>query len=351
MNVDTDAPIHLIKGSDEVLVADALGHVIDALVGSGDRSLMLDELGIEQHCDADGNPWITSLIDSAQTPPFLTDRRVVVGRHCSVFSTKDDVAPLVAYLADPMPSTSLVVVWEKDPRPNRGGNRSAVPKSLVDAVTRCGGVVIDTDPGSGKAQSAWLDDHLADAPVQFDASARRLLTEHLGQDLNRLPGLLTTFEGIFGTGAKVTGSDIEPFLGEAGDVAPWDLTDAIDKGDVVVALEVLDRMLVGGGRHPVQIMATLTSHYLRIAQVDDPDVRTEREAADALGLKGSTFPARKALDGARRLGSDRIAEIVGLLADADLDLRGAKAWPPETVMEVLVARLASRSRGGQRLKR
>ena len=32
------------------------------------------------------------------------------------------------------------------------------------------------------------------------------------------------------------------------------------------------------------------------------------------------------------------------LARADLDLRGAKAWPPELVMEVLVARLARLSR-------
>jgi hypothetical protein len=28
------------------------------------------------------------------------------------------------------------------------------------------------------------------------------------------------------------------------------------------------------------------------------------------------------------------------LAQADLDLRGEKAWPPELVMEVLVARLS-----------
>ena len=35
---------------------------------------------------------------------------------------------------------------------------------------------------------------------------------------------------------------------------------------------------------------------------------------------------------------------VGLLAGADLDLRGKQAWPDELVMEVLVARLARLSR-------
>jgi hypothetical protein len=32
------------------------------------------------------------------------------------------------------------------------------------------------------------------------------------------------------------------------------------------------------------------------------------------------------------------------LADADLDLRGRRAWPDELVLEVLVARLARLSR-------
>jgi DNA polymerase-3 subunit delta len=35
-----------------------------------------------------------------------------------------------------------------------------------------------------------------------------------------------------------------------------------------------------------------------------------------------------------------VVRAIGLLAQADLDLRGAKEWPDELVMEVLVARLS-----------
>jgi DNA polymerase-3 subunit delta len=95
-------------------------------------------------------------------------------------------------------------------------------------------------------------------------------------------------------------------------------------------------------------MATLTNHYLRMLRLDDPDVRGEKAAAEVLGIKGSTFPAKKALTGAERLGSDRLAEVVELLARADLDLHGARAWPPDVVVEVLVARLAGRTRAASR---
>ena len=43
-----------------------------------------------------------------------------------------------------------------------------------------------------------------------------------------------------------------------------------------------------------------------------------------------------------------MAEAIGLVADAEVDLKGASAWPAEAVLEVLVARLCrlARARGG-----
>lgn len=346
MEVDPSVPVVIVKGGDDVLLAEKVAQLIDDFVGEDDRSLVLDEFGIDDLALEDGGYSMATVLDALETPPFLSDRRVVVVRHAGVFSTKDAVAPLVAHLTDPLDTNTLLVVWEKDPRPNRSKATSAVPKSLLDAVGAAGGVVVDTAPG--RRTDAWIDDRLADSPLKFDAAARRLVVDHLGTDVGRLPGLLETLLGVFGPGAKVSSEDIAPYLGESGDVLPWELTDAIDGGDVERAMATLDRMLVGGDRHPLQVMATLTNHFLRIARLDDPTIGGEKAAAELLGIKGSTFPAKKALDVARRAGSDRIADSIALLAQADLDLRGTKAWPPELVMEVLVARLAGRNRGSGR---
>jgi DNA polymerase III subunit delta len=338
--VDLAVPIHLVKGDDAVLVGDLVRELVDEAVGGDDRSLVVTDLDAASYEDDQGSSSIGPLVDAAQTPPFLTERRAVVGRNASVFSTADSVEPLVRYLADPLPTTIIVLVWEKGPR--SGARVGAVPKKLADAVTRAGGVVVDTRPGTGKRRTEWLDDHLSDRAVHLDASARARLYDHLGEEVSRLAILLDTFESAFGAGAKLSAEDIEPYLGDAGDVAPWDLTDAIDRGDTQEALGVLGRML-GAGRHPLQVTASLHGHYQRMLRLDGSGVSSDAQAAEMLGMKGSTFPARKALDQARALGSDRIGEFIGLLADADLDLRGAKAWPSELVVEVLVARLASRS--------
>src|SRR5690606_11384903 len=139
--------------------------------------------------------------------------------------------------ADPLPTTSLVLVWS-------GGR---VPKSLVDAVKGCKGAQIDVDPG--RKLAAWAGEQVAAAGLDLDRPALDRLVGWLGDDPQRLVGLLGTLVGAFGAGARLGLADVEPYLGEAGGVPPWELTDALDRGDIAGALAKLRRMTEGGGRH------------------------------------------------------------------------------------------------------
>ena len=313
--------VRIVKGDDPTLLADAVRRVVGELVRDGDRGLMVEELSGEEYEPA-------AVADAAQTPPFLTDRRIVVARGANRFSA-DELGPIVTYLADPLDSTELVLEW--------GGGR--IPKALLDAVKRAGGEVDDASAPTGRDRQEWLEAQIREAGVSLDGAAKKLLLERLGDDVSRVGGVLATLEATYGT-TKLGADDVEPFLGEAGAVPPWELTDAIDRGDTAGALERLHRMTGAGERHALQVMATLTAHYARILRLDGADATDEKAAAALLGLKGSTFPAKKALTQARRLGSDGVRRAIALLAEADLDLRGAKAWPDELVLEVLVGRLS-----------
>jgi len=331
--VRSDAPVYLVRGDDDVILRDAARELIHRLLGDVDAGLAVDEIGRDRFQPTDGSePSIAPLVQAAQTPPFLTDRRVVVGRDLEVFTRAEQVASLVAYLEDPLSTTSLVLVWAQ----------GRVPKSLTDAVKASGGEQVESSPG--RKVAAWVDEQLRVAQLQLDRAGTERLIGWLGDDPQRLVGLIGTLVGAFGKGARLGVEDIEPYLGEGGGVPPWELTDALDRGDIATALAKLRRMLDGGGRHPLVVMATLHGHYARMLLLDGAAVRGERDAAQILSLKGSTFPARKALQQTRRLGHERIVDAISLLAAADLDLRGAKAWPEDLVLEVLVARLARLAR-------
>src|SRR6478672_12371053 len=327
----TNLPVYLVKGDDPTLTADAVRSLVTDLVGDDDPAFAVEDLSGDDY-------EIAAVVEAAQTPPFFGGRRVVVARGIGRFNAQD-AGLLVSYLSDPLDTSAVVLV--------AGGGQTA--RSLLDAVKKSGHVV-DAGTPSGKGRQSWITAQIKASPVNLDAEAASLLAEHLGEDVGRLPGLLELLTAAYGQGAKVGVDDLEPFLGDAGGVAPWDLTDAIDRGDTALALENLHR-LIGSGRHPLVVLASLHNHYTRMLRLDGADAADEKAAAAMLGLTGSTFPARKALSQVRKIGHDGVTRAITLLADADLALKGAVEWPEPLVLEVLVARLSRlgpRPRAGAR---
>lgn len=313
--------VHLLHGDDESTLRGAVSGRVRELVGEHDRSLMVDEFDGEEYTLGD-------VVDAANTPPMFGERRVVVARMVSRFNV-DELAVLTAAVPDLLDTTDLVVVW--------GSGR--VVKALADAVNRAGGTTASTSlPTRSGDRKAWISGQAAVAGVKLNSGALETIAEQLGDDLGRLDGILHTLAGTFGSKA-LTPADVAPFIGDAGDLPPWSLTDAIMAGNTAKALSVLGRMTGAGARHPLQVMATLHAHYQRLARLDGVDARNEDDVAQALGIKPG-FPARKALEHYRSMGSAAIRRAFEILASADVDLRGRRDLPDDVTMDIAVARLS-----------
>jgi DNA polymerase-3 subunit delta len=339
---------HLLKGDDPILRADALDALIDELLGSDDRTLAVEDLAVPGRASegetggADARAFVVgTAVNAAQSPPFMTSVRLVVLRDIGNLAA-GDVGPLVAYLADPLDTTEIVFV--------AGGGKTpdALTKALKDAKAKEHGVA-----------RSKVDDVLADAledrGVTLRPDAVKAVTTRVGEEAGRVPAIVEVLASAFAPGTRLSADDVAPYLGEAGGVPPYRLTNAIEDGDVAGALEVLHRLLTASGpqqpkpMHPLQLLAMLHNNIRRIARLDDPEIHSDAEAAAALGGRMKDWQAGKLLAQARRLGTDGIREAYGLVAQADLDLKGARAIPEDAVMEVLVARLAALSaRSGAR---
>lgn len=307
-----------MKGDDPALLSQAVRTLLAELLGDRPADLTIQEISEESDASV--------VLDASQTPPFLTDRRIVLVRHAGRFRA-DEVEPLLAYLSAPLETTVVVLV--------AGGG--ALPTRLVKAI-RNGGHVVDAAAPGGKARQGWIAERLRKGPVALDRSAAALLQDRLGEELGQIDGVLDALAAAYGEGAKLGIDDLRPFLGTGGIAAPWELTDAIDGGDTETALAQLRRMLDGGGRHPLVVMATLQRHVGNLLRLDGRDVASEGEAAALLGV--APYPAKKALAQARRLGRPVIMRAMRLVAEADIELRGSSSWPGDMVLEVLVARLS-----------
>ncbi len=84
------------------------------------------------------------------------------------------------YLEDPLPSTTLVLAWERSNEPSARSPR--IPPTLTKAVTAAGGEIVDTDAPSGRGLGAWVAEQLQAAGLEVDAQARQEITDTLGED-------------------------------------------------------------------------------------------------------------------------------------------------------------------------
>lgn len=321
----------LVTGDDATLVSEAVAELISKAVGSADRSLVVEDYSGDE---VD----LRAVADACMTPPFLSDRRVVVVRDAGRFPS-DQLQVLLAYLGHPLPTSRLVVA--------AGGGQ--LPTKFVNAFKQSpAAAVVGTDVAAREAHG-WMVQRLARAPVKLDREASALLEAHLGEDLSRLGALLGVLEAAYGGGARIGREELGPYLGQAGSVPPWDLTDAIDRGDTESALALLHRLSDAGGRHPLVVLSILHRHFGNILRVQSPEVVSEADAAQLLGIaKGrSTFPAKKALDASRRLGPAGAGDAITALAEAELAVKGKLGWEPLWVLEVLVARLCRLSRAAR----
>lgn len=336
------AGVELISGGDPAVLSRLVGDATARLTGGADATLVVTELGEGDYLSDDGSASVGAVVEAALTPPMLGGHRVIVARQLGVVSEVETLAPLIDYLSEPLATTRLLLVWE------RGATQSQlrqVPAALRSAVEATGGICRRAEIPRARAGRTWLLEQVDGAQVRLDRTATDLLAEHLGEDRARVWAILDVLAGAYGPGATLGAAEVEPFLGERGTIPPWELTDAIGKGDIAGALGCLQRLCGPEAMHPMQVMAILRNHFDRLLHLDGSGVRDEAGAAEVLREAGllrkgpSTFAARQALAACRRLGPERLRRAVALLAAADVDLRGRTALDPETTLEVLVARL------------
>ena len=317
--------------------------LVDELLGTEDRTLALEDHSIPSRRrtasdddaapepEGDGTsidvPAFTAVTNALQSPPFMTAYRVVVVREIGNLTT-DQAKWLAAWITAGSDETRLVLV--------AGGGRT--PPSIDKAAKAHATVVAPATEQTAGVLAAQLK--AAGVRLAPDASAR--LVEHLGEDAGRVPELVEVLQSTYGSGVTLGVDDVEVYLGDVGTAGRFDLANAIDRGDVATALDVLNRLLTATSTrepkplHPLQVMATLVYHYQRLLRLDDPSITTKEQAAEALGMR-SAGGARFPLEASKRLGSAGLRDALQLLARAELDLRGYGGLDERTVIDVLVA--------------
>jgi len=339
-----NGPVMVITGSDATIVNDALHRAIDEALGDIDAGLALEEFAVRGGDMADSESTssaVSRTLDALNTPPFLVARRVVVLREAQHLA-KGDVDTLVTWAAAPTPGVILLAAGT--------GIRKDSPLAKVAKP------FVSTTVGTrGVDQDAFIAEKFAAYNLSAPAGVVAKVRERLGENMARVDSIARTLQTIFGS-SPLTYAHIEPYLGEAGEVPIYLLTDAIDNGKVADAIRMARRILDTHSRAAVTIVMSLEAHYQRMIKLDGSGATGISEVMSLLGI--STYPAQRAVASVRNMGSSRLASALHLVVEADHDLKGGVSYGGKndddvdqtelTVIEVLVARLARMSEVARR---
>ena len=314
----------VVSGSEWSLVEQRARERANELVGDGDPSMMLESFFFHAETNGDDRDRLRGdVAGSLATPPFIVERRVVLVRFSDKM-TDDDVQSIVAWAKNPTPAVHCVVAIAR------------APKELIAAA----GEAVAFDVGwKGSDHDRIIEETLSRHRVTVRAGTVAYIRDLLGDDIGRVAALAETLSNIYGS-APIGKEQVEPYIGGEGSVPEWDLTDAIERGQVATAIHVARRIVGRDAGAGVYIVNILTRFYLGVAAVDAPGI-TEAEARAAMGPKTPLSHPKKRMKTIQALGSDKAAAALDLVLEADRDVKGrAGGLSSQAVVEVLVARLA-----------
>lgn len=323
-------PLVLVVGSDRYAVADGFRRERDRLARqAGEQG---GDLGAEIF-DGDEPDGLSRALDAARTPAMFGGNRLV-----GLLGTldADGLGHLVEWCASPAPDCTLLVGHVQ-----HGGSTKTL-KALKDCAAERGRLIeILAPPQRGQELEHWVRRRAAEAGVTFSAEAERAVAAAVGEDIGALDALCRQLAAAH-PGVRIGADELRPFLAATPATRPWDVTDAIDRGDAAGALRALRGL---DGLHPLQVQATIANHVRRLRLALSLRSTGPQQLQQELGLK--PWPAKKLAAQLRQVDEASVDAAHRLVTRAEEALHGGSGLEAETVLDMLVARLA-RLIGGRR---
>jgi DNA polymerase-3 subunit delta len=303
----------VIAGADSYLAEEALEGLLAAAVGKGDRA---DSVQVFR---GDESTW-TQVVEAARTGSLFASRRAVVVRNADAL--KGDGEEMVAYVDDPTPDLSLVLLTVKPDK------RRTIWKRLVDAAQ-----LIPAEPLKGRALRARVQESLRRRRLALRDDGLEELLERVGQDLRRLMGELEKLEAFAG-GAPLSAEDVAAVLGRG--LAPplYRLGDAFAARRGRETLEFLQALLEEG-EVPLKILGTF---HRSLRQVRGAlALRGGRAAREELVSRLGVLPFKVSdvLEASRRWSEADLRQAFAALDRADRRIKSGSE--PRTALAAAVA--------------
>lgn len=220
-------PIYLIMGEQELLLEQALDQLKRSVGEVADLDFNMETFDGES-ANAD------EIVSACNTLPFASERRLVVVRKVDKMN-KDGIDALVAYAANPSPTTILALVASKIAKNTR----------LYKSIEKLGGLIAREAPRASEYPRR-VQDMFARKGRRVTLEGAELLVNAVGKDLRRLSVEVDKAVAFSGERIELDAADIEAVTSTTAKASVFELGVTLANRDCAGALRLVDRLLGDG---------------------------------------------------------------------------------------------------------
>jgi DNA polymerase-3 subunit delta len=255
---------------------------------------------------------LDTIMTAARRYPMMAERQVVVVREAQNIR---DIDELASYVEKPAPTTLLVICHKYKNIDKR--------KKLYKAIQKKG-VYLDSKPLYENQVPGWIVDYLKTKRLGIEPKAVLMITDHVGNNLQRIVNELdkVIFSAVPGT--SITVDDVEKNIGISKDYNAFEFQKALGGKDLYKANRILNYMIHNEKALPMtMIVGILVSYFRKILTYHSIQNKSNTgEVAQKLGV--SPFFLNDYLTAARNYPLQKAILALSLLREYDLRSKGAR---------------------------
>jgi DNA polymerase-3 subunit delta len=318
-------PAYLIHGDDH-------GRIAERRAGLRARAEGESGAGGLEVLEGDrSTPENVGLALSAMT--FAIGRRFVVVDGVERWKPAEVDAHVIGALANLAPDTTVAFFARED-------GRMKVAPSLVKAVTKAGGDVIEQATLKARELPKWVQAEAKRLGLELEPGAAQVLVAQVGDRQQRLLRELEKLALEHGPGTRLAAEDVTDAAADSAEIQVWGLVDALvarDRRTVFRSFLELREQGEAIGRL-IPLMARRLREVLAIA---DRLEAGESPAQVKSSTKGSQWALDRRIKEARGSDPEALRRALETLADLELQTRGMGDLDEETLAIRALGRMAA----------
>lgn len=323
--------LYIFHGEEVFLLNHYLGSI---------RKLLLDPLteSFNSHSLNHENFDMRAFVDAVEAMPMMAEATLVTVDDVDPFKLPEADRERLGQLLSDIPEWCTVVftfetvAWKPDKR----------FKKLWDAISGSA-LIVEFAKQEQRDLVAWIQRHFAAHQKRIAPELCVYLIEITGGTMTALSSEIDKISAYSGAD-EIRKSDIDAVTEPVLDAVAFQMTEMLSSGNFTGALDKLQTLLKMQ-EEPLLILGAVGSHFRRISAARTllDHGRNPQELARLASIQ--EYPARKAMEAARRLRPEFCARAVSLVLETDYRMK-TSFDDPERLLELLILRLAQEAKHG-----